>query len=112
VKSFSLYKTGLRPAIFSEKSQKNKGIGWQRLGVNIAYKKNNIIRNTKLKKKYFYTLSFEFEFEYADDIVYIAYSYPYTFSKLNEFLNTLVHDKTKSVYLTKKVYGHTLAKNK
>lgn len=41
---------------------------------------------TSQKKKNYYTLSFEYTFHYDDDEVYFAYSIPYTYSQLLNFL--------------------------
>lgn len=40
--------------------------------------------------KNFYTLKFSYYFEFPGDEVYFAYNYPYTYSKLNAFINEKV----------------------
>lgn len=36
--------------------------------------------NVKKKRRYFYCLTFEVEFDFDEDVVYFAYSTPYTYS--------------------------------
>jgi cytosolic carboxypeptidase protein 2/3 len=68
----------MRPLAYSTLKAKSKKDGWQRAGENIAFYKS---ANEKYN-----VLTFEIEFEYSNDRVYIANSYPYTYSDLNEYL--------------------------
>jgi len=40
-------------------------------------------------------MTFTYEFEYADDNVYFAYCYPYTYTELVEELNAIMADPIK-----------------
>lgn len=57
-------------------------------------------------------MTFTYDFEYSDDTVFFAYTYPYTFTDLQEDLNKITNDPIKSQFCTKKVLCDTLAGNK
>ena len=80
----------MSPTVFSTTLHKKKGVEWFRMGKEITYKKGKIPRENK--KKYYYMLSFKINWKYANDKLYIAHSYPYTFTKLQSFLKHLIHD--------------------
>ena len=77
-----LYKTGLKPAVYSTKYFDKTGIKWHRDGLNITYKPNKNF----VPGRSFYSLSFSYDFRYAGDTVFFAYSIPYTYSELSNFL--------------------------
>ena len=55
----------------------------------IVYEKSELVRRYSRdpsKVKHYYKLSFSYEFKNQDDKVYFSYCYPYTFSKLVNFL--------------------------
>ncbi len=58
---------------------------WTRGGENISYRKTNI----KTDNKHLYCLTFTFDFKTENNITYFSYSYPYTYSKLDNLLLTL-----------------------
>ena len=72
---------------FSEKNSKN-GVSWVRNGTKVYYEENSIKRESK--NEFFNTLSFEYEFREAYDAVYFAPSYPYTYSQLLYFMDTIL----------------------
>jgi hypothetical protein len=52
-------------------------------GEDITYKKSDQLRRKgSLHDKYYYQLSFNITFKEKTDLVFISYTYPYTFSKL------------------------------
>lgn len=54
--------------------------GWVRSGINICYFKNGYHQNTR--KKTFNTVSFSLVFQKNGDICYVAYHYPYPYTRL------------------------------
>lgn len=92
VKHSSLFNSGMKPAIFSKRSYEEEGKSWFRDGYNISYKQNSIYRENYTNTCY-YTLTFTYNFPYDNDLVYFAYSYPYTYSDLNNYLNQVLSDE-------------------
>jgi Zinc carboxypeptidase/Cytosolic carboxypeptidase N-terminal domain len=76
-----LYRSGLKPVVYSVRSHQETGIEWQRDCSAVSYK-NNL-------DTVHYTLSFDYHFKYSDDLVYFAYSVPYTYQQLNSYLNDI-----------------------
>ncbi len=58
-----------------------RGVGWVRRGTDVCYYQNAI----KKKSTYYYTATFSVVFEHPNDTVYIAHSYPYTYSDLQRY---------------------------
>jgi hypothetical protein len=56
-------------------------------------------------------LSYEYTFNYDDDTIYFAYSFPYTYSDLNEFLDKIEDDPAKCRMIHRKACCKTLAQN-
>lgn len=77
-----LYKSGLKPAVYSIKYFAKTGTKWHRDGNNITYKPNN----TFCPGRKYYTLSFTYDFRFNDDKVFFAYSIPYTYQDLTSYL--------------------------
>lgn len=87
IKPDSLYNQGMKPLLYSEMNAKS-GIGWVRCGQDICYYQNNIRR----KGGYYYTLTFTVEFPHNNDTCYLAYCYPYTYTDLQKYLESLEQD--------------------
>ena len=93
-KSDSLFNDGMRPLMFSRKTNT-----WQRVGSNISYSETSYASRgsinadvSKKKKKFLtpmYTLTFDHTFQHADDLCYFAYCYPYTYTDLMNYLHEL-----------------------
>ena len=87
-KADSLYKQGMKLNVLSEKSMERRGTwgvdGWSKEGENIKYGPSKVINISEYASpdKKYYSLSFEYTFPYDDDKTWIAYSIPYSFSKL------------------------------
>ena len=77
----SLYVSGMKPAVFSQKHCGKTGDKWMRDCTNVSYTRNS--RND------YYTLSFTYNFKFSDDLVYFAYSVPYTYTELSEYLSQI-----------------------
>mmetsp|Transcript_19970 Transcript_19970/g.36999 ORF Transcript_19970/g.36999 Transcript_19970/m.36999 type:complete len:620 (+) Transcript_19970:488-2347(+) len=111
VKGASLYNEGMQISIYSTNAFLDSGKGWFKGGRDIAYFSNGHRRENVPTKTYF-TLTFTYEFPSDNDTVYFAYSVPYTYSMLKEFLNSLESDPSRSQYITRKNLCRTLAGNK
>lgn len=77
-----LYKTGLKPAVYSTKYFAKTGVKWHRDCNNIVYKPNN----DYIPGRKYYMLSFSYDFRFNDDKVFFAYSIPYTYQELTSYL--------------------------
>jgi len=85
LKPDSQYNYGMQPLLYSEKEV---AAGWRRTGDNICYYANH--HGSKKKGcQPFFTLTFRMEFKHAKDRCHLAYCYPYTFSRLQRYLERL-----------------------
>jgi len=82
-KRTSLYNKGMRPLMYSERSERRGEGAWRRAGKNIFYHKN-------LETPRFMTLTFTLKFPLDDDTCYIAMSYPYTLTDVQQHLESIV----------------------
>jgi cytosolic carboxypeptidase protein 2/3 len=110
-KSDSLYNMGLRPLMFSERTFAMQGVGWFRCGHNIAYFSNGIRRLHRSKTSYYQTLTFTFSTPYANDTIYLAHCYPYTFSMLKEYVHRITTSLSDFNIVKCKSIGESLAGN-
>jgi hypothetical protein len=110
-KSDSLYNMGLRPLMFSERTFDMQGMGWFRCGHNIAYFSNGIRRLHRSKTVYYQTLTFTVSTPYANDTIYLAHCYPYTFSMLKEYVHRITTSLADSNIIKCKPIGESLAGN-
>lgn len=84
-KRSSLYQHGLRPLVYSVAKATQLGLGWHRDGVGVTYGPSSwSCEGTQTK---YYQLSFRYTFRYAQDIVYFAHCYPYTYTDLSRQLD-------------------------
>eukprot|EP00656_Telonema_subtile_P050053 TRINITY_DN6382_c0_g1_i4.p1 TRINITY_DN6382_c0_g1~~TRINITY_DN6382_c0_g1_i4.p1 ORF type:complete len:1182 (+),score=250.10 TRINITY_DN6382_c0_g1_i4:89-3634(+) len=94
LKPDSQYNYGMRPLMFSEAAG---SAGWHRVGSDICYYQNH--HGSQSRKKSdggtFYTLTFKMEFSNGDDRCHLAYCYPYTYTRLQRYLDRLevVHSR-------------------
>ena len=66
-------------------------LGWHRSGSDVSYKRNDFLYS-KPKSSFvrnFYSLSFNIEFNYDNDTCYMAHCYPYTYTRLQEYLGAV-----------------------
>lgn len=109
-KSGSLFNEGMRVSVFSEQLFARTSRGWFKGGDDLKYSKNHIQRSPD---KFHFTLSFTYTFTADDDdVVYFAYSIPYTLTQLNRFINKCVSSQSTSKYIYRKSLTKTLAGNK
>ncbi|XP_073998408.1 nna1 carboxypeptidase isoform X2 [Rhodnius prolixus] len=109
LKGDSLYNEGMRPVMYSLKEAVINKIGWKRCGSNINYYQN--YQNGEDEQNSTYTLTFTIEFPHDDDCVYLAHSYPYTYTDLQEYLIKLQNHPVKSEYTKLRLLCKTLAGN-
>ncbi|XP_071452958.1 cytosolic carboxypeptidase 2-like [Hetaerina americana] len=105
----SLYSCGMKPLMYSTKDADLKRIGWRRCGENINYFRNNSLDEDDQPPSY--TLTFNLEFPYDDDTVFLAHSYPYTYSALQDYLIKLQNDPVKSEFSKLRLLCRSLAGN-
>lgn len=106
----SLYNKGMKVLTYSSRSYELHGAGWRRGGEGIAYYKNGISRHVTTKS--YYTLTFTYTFDHSEDTVYFAYCYPYTYSELQEYLDTLEARQETYNFVTRKMLCRTIAGNR
>lgn len=67
-------------------------MGWHPIGHNIDYQKSyvnrDIIEPSPVYKSY-YTLSFTIDFKKSEQTVYLALNYPYTYTRMVNFLKEI-----------------------
>ncbi|KAL7303167.1 hypothetical protein TKK_0004371 [Trichogramma kaykai] len=112
-KEDSLYNEGLRPLCYSVKAAKLNSVGWRRCGENICYYKNDGCGSDsdQQDQKERHTLTFNIRFEHDQDTVYIAHSYPYTYSDLQDYLAGIAGDPLKTRFTKLRLLCRTLAGN-
>ncbi|XP_045648557.1 cytosolic carboxypeptidase 3 isoform X3 [Ursus americanus] len=106
-KPASLYNRGMRPLFYSEKEAKTHNIGWQRIGDQIKYYRNN----QGQEGRHYFSLTWTFQFPHNKDTCYFAHCYPYTYTNLQEYLSTINHDSVRSKFCKIRVLCHTIARN-
>lgn len=113
VKSGSLYNEGMRPLMYSTIEARDSKIGWRRCGENISYYKNDDTQQSNEDDDEYgsYTLTFNIEFPHADDTVYFAHSYPYTYTELQDYLMEIQRHPTKSSFCKLRLLCRSLAGN-
>jgi len=118
-KQSSLYNHGMKIALYSQKKTALAISGklpkiylqWHHGGDKISYTSSKLCPEPNIRSRYiynrkkYYTLSFEYNFEYIDDVVYFAYSIPYTFTDLATLLKELNPDIIKQKILCKTLSG-------
>ena len=94
--------------VYSQLRSEKEAMGWYRDGKNIRYFANGL----KSQSKPFYTLTFTLDFKYSYDTVLIAYSHPYTYTDLTEYLSRIESDDKISEFCIRKTLCRTIAGNK
>lgn len=114
VKPDSVYNEGMKVAMYSCKDVKATGVGWRRVGNDIAYFQNQTKRRNG---GFHYTLTFTVELpcnSYLtvddNDTVYFAHCFPYSYSDLVRYLSKLAipanRNIVRKVTLTKTTAGN------
>ncbi|XP_018647138.1 Mername-AA213 putative peptidase (M14 family) [Schistosoma mansoni] len=104
-KSTSLYSQGLQPLLYSKINYQQNGKKWIRVGRNIKYTRNTMNLSNHLldTNGEYYQLEWEMEFPYSNDICYLAYSYPYTYTNLKFDINELLMKSKENDLLNKTI---------
>ena len=79
-----------------------------RTGTDICYYQN--IRQKKTSG-YYNTLSWSCQFEYDKDTIYLAHSYPYTYTDLQRYLSALENDPKRKTRMRRRTLCQTIAGN-
>jgi hypothetical protein len=106
-KSASLYQEGQKPLIYSQIEAERNGVGWRRAGDQVAYFQTPGTKRSEQKN----TLTFTYAFQHSADTVFFAFSYPYTFTELQAFLDKVERSSPKHVrrkILCKSVAGNPI----
>eukprot|EP00347_Sterkiella_histriomuscorum_P022850 403336918 len=85
-KRHSLYSQGMRICV----SKKSNLYKWERCGDEIAYQNSRIVKRAnqdKSKVRYYNMLSFTYLLTEEEDKIFFSYAFPYTFSKLQDFIS-------------------------
>ena len=108
-KEKSLFNSGFRPLLWSEKEYDRCGKGWTRTGELISYSENTTRRKNGSN---FYTLSFTTAFEHPDDVAFLSMCFPYTYTDLQDFLECIERDEETSATFTRSELCRTVAGNR
>ncbi|XP_073798977.1 cytosolic carboxypeptidase 4 isoform X9 [Danio rerio] len=79
---------GMQPVLYSVREALEGRPHWLRTGSEICYYRNNFCPR-RGQKHPFYTLTFTVTFRHEDDVCYLAYHYPYTYTTLQTHLKML-----------------------
>ena len=84
----SLYKSGMRPLVYSASAASKHGHGWTRAGSDVNYYTPKDASHS--------TLTFSWTAEHENDTLYFAMCYPYTYSDLRAYLARVQADPLKA----------------
>ena len=109
----SLFNYGMKITIYSVKKSvdSENNIGWHKGGERISYYSNGIKKDITYTSKGYYTASFSYKFLYDDDVVYFAFSYPYTYTDLMHDIYEIESDPERRKIFSRKPLCKTLAGN-
>ncbi|XP_054859078.1 cytosolic carboxypeptidase 4 [Eublepharis macularius] len=117
-KSNSQFNYGMQPVMYSVKEALQGRPHWIRVGYDVCYYKNHYQRCTAggtaagTSGKSCYTLTFTVVFPHKDDVCYLAYHYPYTYSALMSHLDILEQTRNpKKIFFRRQTLCHTLGGN-
>ncbi|OMJ93182.1 hypothetical protein SteCoe_3873 [Stentor coeruleus] len=108
LKPNSLYNFGMKPCVYSEKNAHIHHIGWVRNGQDICYYQNTI---KKSPGACYFTLTFSLTTDHDNDTVYLAHCYPYTYTDLCKYLDTIVSNPKKNHRIRRKSLCQTISGN-
>lgn len=95
IKKKLMFLDGVRPVGFSMKDHEKLGKGWDFMGENIVYRKSYVTREIQTNPptyRNYYTLSFELNLENPHDTIYLAYNYPYSYSRMIKHITNLSNE--------------------
>ncbi|XP_066558023.1 cytosolic carboxypeptidase 4 isoform X2 [Amia ocellicauda] len=92
-KSNSQFNYGMQPLLYSVREALEGQPHWLRTGSEICYYRNHFCQSSASsrgqKATSYYTLTFTIIFKHNEDVCYLAYHYPYTYSALQTHLQLL-----------------------
>ncbi|NXK91229.1 CBPC4 carboxypeptidase, partial [Formicarius rufipectus] len=112
----SQFNYGMQLVMYSVKEALQGRPRWIRAGHDICYYKNHYRCNAAtgggVRGKFYYTLTFSIKFPHKDDVCYLAYHYPYTYSTMMSHLDILEQNRNpKKVYWKQQTLCQTLGGN-
>ncbi|KAM6119333.1 LOW QUALITY PROTEIN: cytosolic carboxypeptidase 4 [Pterocles gutturalis] len=112
----SQFNYGMQLVMYSVKEALQGRPRWLRAGHDICYYKNHYRCSAAagggMRGKCYYTLTFSIKFPHKDDVCYLAYHYPYTYSTMMSHLDTLEQNRNpKKVYWRQQMLCQTLGGN-
>ncbi|KAJ2948149.1 hypothetical protein O0L34_g9952 [Tuta absoluta] len=82
-KSDSQFNFGMKPVLYSVKEATLGRPGWVRAGSDICYYRNSYhYANQRNHNKCYLTVTFNIDFPHSNDICYLAYHFPFTYSMM------------------------------
>ncbi|XP_010785411.1 cytosolic carboxypeptidase 4-like [Notothenia coriiceps] len=102
----------MQPVLYSVREALGGRPHWVRSGTEICYYRNHHCPARGRRRTTFYTLTFTITFKHSEDVCYLAYHYPYTYSALKANLKLLQRsvDPTK-VFFQQQALCSSLAGN-
>ena len=111
-KSNSLFNYGMLPSVYSKRRVALEGVHWHHVGEDTCYFKNRFeFTDKRGRRKNHFTLSFVHTFQYSEDTVFFAYSLPYTYTDLQEFLLDIGADPKRRLTCRRKELCRSLSGN-
>ena len=108
----SLYNYGMKVLCFSNKLKEAEGVGWHRIGQDIAYFANQFKREVGKYRPSHFTFTFTHTFEHDNDQVFFSHCFPYTYSDLTDDLKRIEKDPQSQYFYHKSILTRTLAGNR
>ncbi|NXL91953.1 CBPC4 carboxypeptidase, partial [Alectura lathami] len=112
----SQFNYGMQLVMYSVKEALQGRPRWLRAGHDICYYKNHYRCSAAAgggtRGKCYYTLTFSIKFPHKDDVCYLAYHYPYTYSAMMSHLDILEQNRNpRKVYWRQQTLCQTLGGN-
>ncbi|KAM5292296.1 cytosolic carboxypeptidase 4 [Ctenodactylus gundi] len=112
----SQFNYGMQPTLYSVKEAVLGRSSWMRTGHEICYYKNHYCQSAApmggAPRKCYYSLTFAVTFPHDDDVCFLAYHYPYTYTALMAHLDILEKSiNPRHIYFRQDVLCQTLGGN-
>ncbi|XP_072837978.2 cytosolic carboxypeptidase 4 [Pogona vitticeps] len=114
----SQFNFGMQPVMYSVKEALQGRPHWIRVGHDICYYKNHFQNSAVVastggdRGRWCYTLTFTVVFPHKEDVCYLAYHYPYTYSAMMSHLDILEQTRNKKkIFFKRQTLCHTLGGN-
>ncbi|TRZ20640.1 hypothetical protein HGM15179_006448, partial [Zosterops borbonicus] len=112
----SQFNYGMQLVMYSVREALQGKPRWIRAGQEICYYKNHYrfraAAGGAVRGRFYYTLTFSIKFPHTDDVCYLAYHYPYTYSTMMSHLDILEQNRNpKKVYWRQQTLCQTLGGN-